>query len=469
MRPRTGTEKGRPGGACRSRRPRGWGTRNQSAAAQRAPMPGANRSNNANDRTIVLFWIATSWLEGMAFSSGGRRAGGEQERLEGAGGPGGGVRVAEQAAGVVEGQHGPVQVVGELLGVGVGAEVALGDAGPEHLSHGVQPVALVLDQPVADRAWLVVELGAGPDEQAAAGQAVGVPGQPAPEQLAQPGLAAGGGQGGADHQVDEAGAGVVQQLELERLLGLEVGEQPALGELGRGGQRPDGQPAQPDPAGHPGRLVEHDLPGLRSLGHGVIKARTFVYIKREAAGSWASRPRRGRSGPGCSRPGRSRRGGARGGGAWAGRDQVVGSSLRPSRDQVVGSSLRPSRTQQAMGSRLPLTSMGSRGRAMARCLTASRVAGPSTTWPASATSCSRRAARLTVSPMAVKLRNSSLPMLPMRAGPVLTPTRNRGQSVSRSATASMAACRPRAALAARRAWSGWRAGALNRAMTASPT
>ena len=105
---------------------------------------------------------------------------------------------------------------------------------------------------------------------------------------------------------------------------------------------------------------------------------------------------------------------------------------------------------------------------MARCLISAWVVGPRTTWPASATS-SRRAARLTVSPMAVKLRNSSLPMLPIRAGPVLTPTRNRGQSGSRSATASIAACMPRAALAARRAWSGWRAGALNRAMTASPT
>ena len=60
---------------------------------------------------------------------------------------------------------------------------------------------------------------------------------------------------------------------------------------------------------------------------------------------------------------------------------------------------------------------------MARCLIAAWVVGPRTTWPASATSCSRRAARLTVSPMAVKLRNSSLPMLPIRAGPVLIPIR----------------------------------------------
>jgi hypothetical protein len=203
-------------------------------------------------------------------------ADGGQQRLEGAGGAGGGLGVAEQAAGVVVGQHRAVEVVGELVGVGVGAEMALGDPGPEHLGDRVQPVALVLGQAVADRARLGVELGAGRHEQAAAGQGVGVPGEPAPEQLTRPRLAPGGGQGGADHQVDEAGPGVVQQLQLERFLGLEVGEQPALGELGRRGQRPDGQPAQPDPAGHTSRLVEHRLLGRRPLAHGGIKARTFV-------------------------------------------------------------------------------------------------------------------------------------------------------------------------------------------------
>src|SRR5829696_6383366 len=371
---------------------------------------------------------AGSWAAGGGLAGGGG-AGGEQEGLDGAGGPGGGVGVAEQPAGVVVGKHDAVQVVGELLGVGAGPELALGDAGPEHLGDRVQPVALVLGQAVPHRAGLGVELGAGRDEQAAAGQGLGVPGEPPAEQLPHPRLAPGGGQGGADHQVDEAGPGVVEQLELERLLGMEVGEQPALGQLGRGGQRADGQPAQPDPARHPGRLVQHDLPGLRALAHGADKSTNVRLDQGSVSAGW---------------PG----------------DEL---------DQVVGSSFRPSRIQQAMGSRLPLTSMGSRGRAMARCLMASWVVGPRTTWPASATSCSRRAARLTVSPMAVKLRNSSLPMLPMRAGPVLTPTRNRGQSGSRSATASMADCIPRAALAARRAWSGWRAGALNRAMTASPT
>ena len=87
-----------------------------------------------------------------------------------------------------------MQVIRELLGVGAGAEVAFGDAGPEHLGDRVQPVALVLGQPVAHRAGLAVELGAGGDEQAAAGQGVGVPGEPAPEQLADPRLAQGGGQ-----------------------------------------------------------------------------------------------------------------------------------------------------------------------------------------------------------------------------------------------------------------------------------
>src|SRR5829696_3705418 len=285
IRPSTRSRKGRPGSTGRSWRARGAGMRNQRRSAQRAPRAGATRSRSANDRAFLNGGEAAG---GHRVSSGGGPAGGEQQRLEGAGGPGGGVRVGQQAAGVVVGEHRPVQVVGELLRVGAGVEVALGDAGPEHLGDGVQPVALVPGQAVPDRARLGVELGAGRDEQAAAGQGVGVPGEPAPEQLAYPWLAAGGDQGGPDHQVDEAGAGVVEQLELERLLGLEVGEQPALGDLGRGGQRADGQPAQPDPAGHPGRLVEHRLPGLGPLGHAPIKARTFVYIKR------AGRPQKGR-------------------------------------------------------------------------------------------------------------------------------------------------------------------------------
>src|SRR4029453_18218833 len=114
------------------------GTVNQSRSAHHAPTAGASRSRIEKDRTIVLFWTAAGRREGMASLPGGRGGGGGvggggQQRLGGGGGAVGGAGVAEQAAGVVVGQHGPVQVVGELLGVGVGPEVPLGDAPPEHL------------------------------------------------------------------------------------------------------------------------------------------------------------------------------------------------------------------------------------------------------------------------------------------------------------------------------------------------
>jgi hypothetical protein len=94
------------------------------------------------------------------------------------------------------------------------------------------------------------------------------------------------------------------------------------------------------------------------------------------------------------------------------------------------------------------------------------VESPISTWPGRAL-VSNRAATLTASPIALKLRSSSLPMLPTSAGPVLTPTRNSGSPGPRtSATRRWTAS---AARAARSAWSCWRTGALNSAIIASPT
>jgi hypothetical protein len=74
-----------------------------------------------------------------------------------------------------------------------------------------------------------------------------------------------------------------------------------------------------------------------------------------------------------------------------------------------------------------------------------------------------------VSPIAVKLRSWSLPMLPTSAGPVLMPTRKRGQPGRPAATRPIAPCMARAARAASNACSGCRVGALKIAITASPT
>ena len=76
-------------------------------------------------------------------------AGGGQQRLDGVAGPRLGRRIVQQPVRVVVGQHHAVEVGGELVGVGVGAEVAFGDPGAEDLRDRVVEVAMVADELVA--------------------------------------------------------------------------------------------------------------------------------------------------------------------------------------------------------------------------------------------------------------------------------------------------------------------------------
>ena len=61
------------------------------------------------------------------------------------------------------------------------------------------------------------------------------------------------------------------------------------------------------------------------------------------------------------------------------------------------------------------------------------------------------AAWFVASPIAAKLRWSAVPTLPTTAGPVLTPTRKRGQSGCCAVSVALARCSPSAARAARNA------------------
>ena len=108
------------------------------------------------------------------------------------------------------GEQDAVEVLRELVGIGVGAEVALGDARAEDSGDHVEQVALVADQPVPHRARLVVELGRRRDERAAAGHRV--PGQPVLEQRPHPRLAARRAQRRPGHGLLETGAGVLEHL-----------------------------------------------------------------------------------------------------------------------------------------------------------------------------------------------------------------------------------------------------------------
>ena len=70
-----------------------------------------------------------------------------------------------------------------------------------------------------------------------------------------------GGQRRPDHRFDEAIRRRLQHLYLERLLRLEVREEPALRQVEVFGQPPDGEPFEPDPARELDGMIENGLAG----------------------------------------------------------------------------------------------------------------------------------------------------------------------------------------------------------------
>jgi hypothetical protein len=85
--------------------------------------------------------------------------------------------------------------------------------------------------------------------------------------------------GRSDDFLDEAFRGRVEHLDLQGLFGSKVSEEPALGESEIGGESPDRQPFEPNPAGERDSSFENRRPGLFSLSHAVIRARTFVFCQ----------------------------------------------------------------------------------------------------------------------------------------------------------------------------------------------
>ena len=122
-----------------------------------------------------------------------------------------------------------------------------------------------------------------------------------------------------------------------------------------------------------------------------------------------------------------------------------------------------------MGSALPLAAMGGTAWSLAAPRTSRAVTGPRRISPGLA-ACSRRAAVLTVSPVAsVSPRDGS----PATTSPVLRPTRRLNSRPRRGASSSLriasSSSSSAAALAARSASSSWSVGRPKIAMTASPT
>src|SRR5437867_868825 len=198
-----------------------------------------------------------------------RRAAALQQGLEGQGGPRVRSGVAHQAGGVHERQADPLAVVGELLAVEIGAEVALVDGDARGPGQGVHPVPQILDDEVAHRPGPIVELEGRRHEGAAARQARRLlPREPALEQRPHTRLAARYGERRLDDAFNHARPGHAEDVELERFLRAEVGEEPALRHAEILGQTTDGEPLEPDPRREPQRVSEDCLARLLALGPG---------------------------------------------------------------------------------------------------------------------------------------------------------------------------------------------------------
>ena len=125
-----------------------------------------------------------------------------------------------------------------------------------------------LDEVVPLRPGAVVELDRGGDDHAAAGQVRVVgPGEPVLEDGANARLAPGRRESRADHLVLEALGRRLEDLELELVLGPEMGEESALRQPQLGRQGADRQPLEAVAARQLHRLVEDPVAGLGALTH----------------------------------------------------------------------------------------------------------------------------------------------------------------------------------------------------------
>ncbi len=206
-------------------------------------------------------------------------SGGFDQPLEGRPGPLPGLGIVEQPKIEMKRKENAVELERELLGVEICLEVALVDGDPGRGGHGAHPVALGRRHRIAHRPGPVVVLPRRGDEGTAAGVDPPLfPDQPTLEHRPDPGLAARLAERRRDHVVEKAPAGGAEHLQLEVLLGVEVGEEPALGHLRRLGQPADAQPLEPDLADDRHRVLENAVSGFFALCHEHKIVRPFVFV-----------------------------------------------------------------------------------------------------------------------------------------------------------------------------------------------
>ena len=190
-----------------------------------------------------------------------------------AAGAGVGLLVAEQPQRVVAGEQYAVQILGELVGIGVAAELSLGDTGYR------KTVAIMSNMSrwsCTSRSRTAPGRSSNSSRPRRRGSRQARRPSPASGRAAR---AAGARRAApaapAGRRSPRNGTGMLQDLQLKRLLGPEVSEQAALGQLGLLGERADRQSAEPDPARHLHGPVEHRGFGLVTLSHAPRKARPY--------------------------------------------------------------------------------------------------------------------------------------------------------------------------------------------------
>src|SRR5437868_2386225 len=121
------------------------------------------------------------------------------------------------------------QIERELLGVDGALEMSLVDREAGRFRERAGEGALRLDEGVARGAGVIIELGGGGEEEAAAGKAgIAHPVDPALEELPDARLAARPGERRPQDVLDEARSRRADDLDLQILLGAEVRDQAAL-------------------------------------------------------------------------------------------------------------------------------------------------------------------------------------------------------------------------------------------------
>src|SRR5882672_9547208 len=239
--------------------------------ASRSAAAGATASSRRipveTNRPVVLLLNRTILAGVMVPPSSLAGCGVFQQARVGAARPLLGARIAQKAMQMVEAEIDPERVERELIDVEIAAEVSLFYADVRGPGQRLQQLLLLGNHEVADRAVAIVDFRGRGDEDAPAGQA-GHPPPPVLEERLQPGQAARLPEGRRHDLVDELAGSDPQHLELQLFLGVEVGEEAALGEAQLARQRGQAQPVEPLPGSEAEGGVEDALASLGALAHG---------------------------------------------------------------------------------------------------------------------------------------------------------------------------------------------------------